>query len=620
MGGKPRRGDRHRRWGIGGVLGGLVLISLVPFVLLEAYRGALQVRDRREAVARQAAGQLEEEAETLTDFLRFTERYLATLAADPAIRTLDTPRIDAYFQEVRALNPNYENIFLLSLTGEQLASTAPLISDPDAAERPYFQEALRSGRMALSDALVWQDTERSVVVFAQPVTGQNGQPVAVLCVALNLARLSSVIGYVALPKDSVVLLVQRDGTVIAASESPVPWVGRTVAGTRVFADSLTRWRGTSSSVLADDVPRVIAFQSMQHVPWLLMAGVPRTEVDAALRETIWLVGVQLALAGLATAAISWIVLRRVVIPIRMLSEGARAFAAGFLNRRVPLRRRDELGDLADSLNSMAAALDHRLEEEAAHAQALRDLNRLQTEFVATASHELRTPVTAIRTYAEALMRPDLTDEATRRECLDGIDRSSERLARLVRTLLDVSRIDSGRVTLTLEPVDVGAVARAAVAQAAPDNGGHDVTIDVPSDLPQALADADRLEDVLANVIGNARKFSPPGAPVRVQAQIADSNLQLAIEDRGAGIPADELERVFDRFYQVHRGADRRAGGSGLGLYIARAYVTAMHGRIWVESTPGVGSTFFVTLPVASGGGSATQERADAEPAGVAPGG
>jgi signal transduction histidine kinase len=417
----------------------------------------------------------------------------------------------------------------------------------------------------------------------------------------------------------VVLLVQQDGTVIAASVDPETWVGRTIAGTDVFADSLARWRGTGSGVLADGVPRVVAYQSMQRAPWLLMAGIPRSEVDAALRDTIWLVGVQLALAGLATAVISWIVLRRVVIPIRMLSDGARSFAAGFLNRRVPLRRRDELGDLADSLNSMAAALDRRLEEEAAHAQALRDLNRLQADFVATASHELRTPVTAIRTYAEALTRPDLTDEETRRECLAGIDRGSERLARLVRTLLDVSRIDSGHMALTLEAVDVAAVARAAVAQAAPGDGGARVTIDTPSDLPLARADADRLEDVLANLIGNAYKFSPPGTPVRVRVWAEHGGLRIAVADRGAGIAADEQERVFDRFYQVHRGADRRAGGSGLGLYIARAYVTAMGGRIWVESTPGAGSTFFVMVPAAPEDGSAAQESADAEPAGVAPG-
>jgi signal transduction histidine kinase len=264
---------------------------------------------------------------------------------------------------------------------------------------------------------------------------------------------------------------------------------------------------------------------------------------------------------------------------------------------VPLKRNDELGDLADSLNQMAASLERRIEEEEAHARALRDLNRLQAEFVATASHELRTPVTAIRTYAEALMRPDIADPEIERECLEGIDRASDRLVRLAKSLLDVSRIDRGQVPVVLGPVDAVATINDAAAQADLGGNGAIVHVDVPIDLPLVRADADRLEDVLANLIGNACKFSPPEAAVVVRARRIGNDVEITVEDRGPGIPAWEHERIFDRFYQVQRGADRLAGGSGLGLYIARGYISAMDGRIWVKSTPGHGSTFAVALPV-----------------------
>jgi signal transduction histidine kinase len=125
-----------------------------------------------------------------------------------------------------------------------------------------------------------------------------------------------------------------------------------------------------------------------------------------------------------------------------------------------------------------------------------------------------------------------------------------------------------------------------------------VRVSIPEDVPPALADADRLEDVLANLVGNALKFSPPDKPVRVAARAVGSSVEVAVRDNGPGIAPAEQERIFDRFYQVHRGPDRRAGGSGLGLYIVRGYVTAMNGSIRVESALGHGSTFTVTLPAA----------------------
>jgi signal transduction histidine kinase len=347
--------------------------------------------------------------------------------------------------------------------------------------------------------------------------------------------------------------------------------------------------------MPDGVDRVAGLQPLSGAPWLMLAGIPEAEVNGAIRASLLRIAQELALAGLAAALLAWIVLRRVVVPIRILSEGAQSFAAGFLNRRIPLRRRDELGDLAGALNSMATALEQRLEEEEAHARALQELNRLQAEFVATASHELRTPVTAIRTYAEALLRPQILDDESRRECLEGIDRASDRLARLARTLLDVSRIDRGQVPVQLGPVDVAAVARAAVAQATAAGGSARSRIDLPPELPPVRADADRLEDVLANLIGNAYKFAPPDSSVTIRACQTGATIAIAVIDGGPGIPPAERERIFDRFYQVQRGADRHAGGSGLGLYIARGYVTAMGGHIRAEGAPGGGSAFVITL-------------------------
>jgi signal transduction histidine kinase len=611
--------QRHnrRRWSIVRALVVLMLVTLAPFIVLEGYRGAQDVSQRRATVTERASTQAREKADSMDDFLRLTERFLATLASAPEVQRLDGEGAQVLFRAAQRQNPNFENIFLVTTSGEQRASTNPIVDDLDITERPYFKQALSTGRMAISRVLTWPGTGKSAVVLAYPVIDADNTRIGVLAVALDIARLSTVIGYVGLPPKSIVLLLQDDGAVIAASASPKTWVGQSLAGQKVFDRIRNQPGRTGTGMMPDGTSRVVAYEPLTRANWLMMAGIPESEVQAEVWTSFLRLGQQIALAVVATVILGFIVLRRVVVPIRILSENAQAFAAGFLNRRIPLQRNDELGDLADALNRMAASLERRLEEEAAHAQALRDLNQLQAEFVATASHELRTPVTAIRSYAEALMRPDIVDDATRRECLEGIDRSSERLARLVRTLLDVSRIDSGQVPVRLAPVDVAAVVHAAVDQTTQD--AERVVVSIPAEAA-AIADPDRLEDVLSNLIGNALKFSPPGAPVEITGARRDGQVVLAVRDHGNGIPEHELPRIFDRFYQVHRGTSRQVGGSGLGLYIARGYVRAMGGQLWAESAPGQGSTFNVALPAAEPSSAARWEEQDAGFANVARGG
>jgi signal transduction histidine kinase len=297
----------------------------------------------------------------------------------------------------------------------------------------------------------------------------------------------------------VVLLTQRDGTMIAAVD---PGMARLLDRRLAAAGAgIEHAAGDETVTLADGVERIAGYELVSGSPWLLVAGIAlggggdHDEAPAVTSHCD-------ALANMAML-LAWIV-RRVVVPIN-LTDGARSFAAGFLNRRVPLQRNDELGQLANSLNLMAASLERRIEEEAAHARALQDLNRLQAEFVATASHELRTPVTAIRTYAEALLRQDIADPQTRRECLEGIDRASERLVRLARSLLDVSRIDRPGAR-DPEPVPVDQAIEAAAVKPLPADGGE-VVLDLPPDLPPVLADADRRGRARQSD-QQQRKFSP----------------------------------------------------------------------------------------------------------------
>jgi two-component system phosphate regulon sensor histidine kinase PhoR len=231
---------------------------------------------------------------------------------------------------------------------------------------------------------------------------------------------------------------------------------------------------------------------------------------------------------------------------------------------------------------------------------LKRLERVRREFVANVSHELRTPLTAIKGYAETLRDAAPSDPQQVARFADVIHRHAERLRGLIEELLDLAAIEQGQARLTLAPVrvqEVAAQAESAVRPAA-DRRRHALNVAVPADLPPVLADRDRLAQVLINLLDNAVKFTPDGGRVGLAASAGGGRIVLAVSDNGVGIPQEEIGRIFERFYRVDRSRDRREGGTGLGLAIAKHLTQAMGGNIEVESAPGAGTTFRITLRAA----------------------
>jgi PAS domain S-box-containing protein len=234
---------------------------------------------------------------------------------------------------------------------------------------------------------------------------------------------------------------------------------------------------------------------------------------------------------------------------------------------------------------------------------LRDISRqkeveqLQRDFVSIVSHELRAPLTAIKGFAKTLlMKDEELDAPTRREFLATVNEQAERLARLVDDLLQVSRIDAGRVRLDREDLSLAGVVEELMGQFHSRWGARRFVVDLPPDLPPVRADRAKLEEILINLIDNAIKYSPEGAPVRVAARPAGDEIEVAVEDRGIGIAPEDVAHLFEKFQRIVTPATRDIGGTGLGLYIVKGLVEAHGGRVWVESVPGAGSTFCFTLP------------------------
>ena len=231
------------------------------------------------------------------------------------------------------------------------------------------------------------------------------------------------------------------------------------------------------------------------------------------------------------------------------------------------------------------------------------LDELKADFVATASHELRTPLAAVYGAAQTLRRHDFAlDESGRERFVSLIVDESERLGRIVNEILLANQLDAGRLDLSGEPFDpaelVDRVAEAARTHAPP---GVALEVTKPVAAPSVAADRDKVRQVLVNLIENAIKYSPDGGRIDVGVEPDDEVVRFYVRDEGLGIPAEEQERIFEKFYRLDPGMTRGVGGTGLGLYICSELVDRMGGRIWVESAEGEGSSFFCELPVAEAG-------------------
>jgi two-component system phosphate regulon sensor histidine kinase PhoR len=230
----------------------------------------------------------------------------------------------------------------------------------------------------------------------------------------------------------------------------------------------------------------------------------------------------------------------------------------------------------------------------------RALEQARIDFVATASHELRTPIAAVYGAVRTLRRRDVEfSEADKEVFLEIIETEGDRLRDIVEQILVAGQIDAGTIHLAERPCDIVALAESVVASArvrAPEQ--IELGLEAPDGMPPVSCDEDKLRQVLVNLVENAVKYSPDGGHVTVAVSAHNGYGRIAVRDEGLGIPHDEQRRVFEKFFRLDPSLTRGVGGSGLGLYISRELVERMRGRLTLESEPGRGSTFTVELPVA----------------------
>lgn len=331
---------------------------------------------------------------------------------------------------------------------------------------------------------------------------------------------------------------------------------------------------------------------------VLIIGLPMREVDA----TVWQLAALIAVVGaggvLVAAGAGALAVRRSLRPLERLAETATSVAGLPLDRDVSLavRVRPADADGVSEVGRVGSAFNRMLEHVAAALAAREASERRVRTFVADASHELRTPLASIRGYAELTRRGghDLPPDVT--HALDRVESESVRMTRLVEDLLLLARLDEGREPDAAE-VDLGRLLVDAVGDAAAAGPEHGWELDVPSEPVVVSASADRIRQVLANLLANARVHTPAGTTVTGALHVADGRAVVEVADTGPGIPDALLPTVFERFVRGDGSRSRAAGSTGLGLAIVHAVVTAHGGTVGVESVPGA-TVFRIALPLA----------------------
>jgi signal transduction histidine kinase len=464
-------------------------------------------------------------------------------------------------------------------------------------DEAVYRVPLREGTVYYSD-VSFEDSGEPVITVGVPVTDlRSGIVEEVIVADLRFKPVWDLIAALDVETSNQVYVVDERGRVVAHRNPSV------VLRNTTF--DIPPEDGISTGLNGERV--VLSRQSfpLGNRTFTIVTEVPTRVAFAQTRQSLWttsLVGVG---AGLLAGGISFVLLGPVVKPLENLAETAAGIAEGDFDRRAAAAGADEVGQLAVAFNRMAEhvqrtirRLEYSLANEERLVRELREASRVKDEFLAVMSHELRTPLNAILGFTGVMALSTDLDEKYKK-IARRITANGQRLLALIDDVLDLSRIDAGRFQLIEEAIPLRSFMTDFQARMSVLAEEKDITLRVTyaPDTPEVImADEDALAKIVTNLVGNAIKFTAEGE-VRVHISRAGEVLQLAVSDTGIGIPADIHGAIFERFRQGDSSSERRYGGAGLGLAIVAQFCEEMGGSIDVESTPGEGSTFTVSLPL-----------------------
>jgi len=474
------------------------------------------------------------------------------------------------------------------------------------ADRPEIIEAL-SGKTGSS--IRYSETLGFDMMYvASPITVESGIE-GVARVSLPLTEINSYLGHINVTIIWVSLLAAFIGILLSLqlSKLTIEPVKKLTHMARGIAEG--ELDQEVQAVSRDEVGELATAFNLMAAKLREMVGLITTERDriaailSNMTDGILVVDGDSRITSVNEAAELMLQISRVSVTGHTVAEKVRDYELDEILQRCIETKEQQSGSLeVSATKQFLLVIATPLEDEGGcllllqNLTDLRRLEKMRRDFVSNVSHELRTPIASVKALAESLQEGALDDPSVAKDFLSRIDSEADKLAQMVQELGELSRIESGEAPLRKETVSIVEVIGRAVQRlkAQADRAGLGMDLGIPVDLPRVTADRDRIEQVLVNLIHNAIKFTTTGGKIRISAESEDSMIVVSVADSGVGIPADDLPRIFERFYKADKA--RSGGGTGLGLSIAKHIVEAHGGRIWAESTEGKGSTFYFTLP------------------------
>ena len=594
----------------------LVLLAVIPALGLTLYTN-LEERQLRKALVQEHAMRLSRLVSA--DYERVIEdarRLLVTLSRLPAVRDLNRAACDALFADLLAQHSSYANLGVIDADGNIFCSAVPT-DQLYLGDRVYFRHAFETRDFAIGEYQVGRITRKASVNFGYPVLNDAGHVSAVVFAALDLVWLDQLAKQAELPPGTMLTVIDRNGTILSRYPDDGKWVGELMPEPVVLNAILTQQgNGTTDAPGTDGIPRLFSFapfgSAVQSVDAYVSVGIPAAVAFAGVNQILARNIAALGLvAGLGLVA-AWVGGNLFIVnQIQALVEATKRVAAGELGVRTGLPRgKGELSQLAGAFDQMAESLERAheqrlLEEELRRKNyqleqqnlAIHEANRLKTEFVSMVTHELRTPLTSIQGYAE-LMLEDKQIVGEERESLTIVKKNADRLLGLINDLLDLSRMEAGRLDLHRTSLDLARLIPEVAGSLRPliDAKRQRLRLDLGEALPAVWADQDRVTQILTNLISNAHKYTLVEGNITVAARRDNGFVRVDVSDTGIGLSPEDQAQLFTKFFRAHDRSPQAGGGTGLGLVITRFLVELHGGRITVSSAPGQGSTFSFSLP------------------------
>jgi signal transduction histidine kinase/CheY-like chemotaxis protein/HPt (histidine-containing phosphotransfer) domain-containing protein len=611
-----------RRWmqlGLTGRMFLLVVIAVLPALVIQAVN-EYALRTSREDDIRQRVIQITKQfGEEIQAIRAGASKLLIALGELDEVQKRDSAECGATFAKLKVRFESYVRIGAADATGKVFCSSGPVI-EASVAETEFFKRAMAGEGLAVGNFFVDPATKEKMIHFAERFYDPNGKVVGIVFAGLDLKWLAEHLKERGLTPSQSILIADRLGNIVARLPNGEALVGKNMR--KSHEDIMDGYSaGWEEAAGVDGLTRIFGYVPAQLPPkdFFLSAGQAKTEamepIEAATKR-----GILLILLGLLAAMyLAWVGGRRFIKrPIANLLEGTAEWGKGHYDARVKIDdRASEIGRLGIAFNDMADALaarhaaQQRAEEELRHLNAtlesrigrrtleLEEANRAKSQFLAKMSHEIRTPVNGVLGMLELVKQTKL--DTRQQRYLDTARRSAETLLGIINGILDISKIEAGKIELEQSPFDLRDLVEE-VTETFADvayGKGLELTCTIPANLPTALVgDAGRLRQIMTNLVGNAIKFTEKGeVGIRVEAveaNAASAFIAFDVTDTGIGIPADKQRHIFDAFAQADSSTTRRYGGTGLGLSIAKQLCEMMGGTIDLTSEPGRGSTFRFT--------------------------